>query len=129
MKPMKRSFISSLILTGVIAGGLTYWSSTAERRNADQIIAAVENYRETHGRLPDPRDHKVMKDLGFKLRAGWHPDYEVGENGRYRITILEGFDGPYWIYDSFSDVWHRDFPPVNTTNENIQAKQGAAPNP
>lgn len=105
MKSMKRRLISLLILAVVISGGWSYWVTTAERRNADRIIEAIEDYRETHGHLPDARDHEVMKRLGFELRVGWRPDYQVGEKGLYRITILEGFDGPYWSYDSFSQVW------------------------
>ena len=84
---------------------------TAERRNADRIIAAIEDYRGTHGQLPDSLNDEVMKRLGFELRVGWHPDYQVGKKGLYRITILEGFDGPYWTYDSSSQVWRKGFPP------------------
>ena len=123
MKSMKRRAICLLILAAVITGGWIYWASMAERRNADRIIAAIETYRETDGQLPDSRDHEVMKQLGFELRVGWHPDYQVGEKGLYRITILEGFDGPYWTYDSFSQMWRKDFPPVDTAMINNQAEQ------
>ena len=107
---MKRRVLLLLCLVAVIAAGWIYRDSTAERRNADRIIAAIEKYRETHGKLPDPHDHEEMKRLGFELRAGWHPDFQVDQKGLYRITILEGFDGPYWIYDSFSQMWRRDVP-------------------
>jgi len=118
IKSMKRRVFSLLILAAIVAGGWIYWNSTAERRSADQIIAAIEDYREAHGRLPDSRDHEVMKNLGFELRAGWHPDYQVVEKGSYRVTILEGFDGPYWTYDSFSKRWRRDFSQVDSTIAN-----------
>ena len=125
MKSIKRPFIATVILAVIIAGGWIYRDSTAERRNAHRIIAAIEDYRETHGSLPDSRDHKVMKRLGFVLQVGWHPEYEVGEKGLYRITILEGFDGPYWTYDSFSQMWGKDFPPTDASIVKTQAESGS----
>ncbi|HRQ88971.1 MAG TPA: hypothetical protein PLA50_09250 [Bacteroidia bacterium] len=110
---MKRSVIVFLSAILVTAAGWLYWHSTGERQNADRIIAAIEEYRRLHERLPDPNDHEVMKSLGFDLRAGWHPDYQVGERSVYRITILERFDGPYWSYDSSSQTWRKGFPPVD----------------
>jgi hypothetical protein len=118
MKSMKRRVTSLLILAVFVAGGWIYRNATAERRSADRIIAAIEDYREAHGRLPDSRDHEVMKSLGFELRVGWHPDYQVSEKGLYRITVLEGFDGPCWTYDSFTKRWRRDFSPVESTIAN-----------
>ena len=117
---MTRRVLLLLCLVAVIAAGWIYRDSTAERRNADRIIAAIEKYRETHGKLPDPHDHEEMKRLGFELRAGWHPDFQVDQKGLYRITILEGFDGPYWIYDSFSQMWRRDFPQADTPTREVQ---------
>jgi hypothetical protein len=109
---MKRHVISVLLLAAMVAGFWIYWESTAERRNANRIISAIEAYRESHGRLPDSSDQETMKHLGFELRVGWHPDYQVGEKGLYRLTILDGFDGPYWVYESFSQRWRKDFPPM-----------------
>lgn len=120
---MKRRVIILLILAAMVAGGWFYQESTAERRNADRIIAAIEDYRRTHGRLPESGDHELMKNLGFDLRVGWHPDYQVGEKGLYRITILEGFDGPYWTYDSFTQMWRKDFPPGESAFASEQAIQ------
>jgi hypothetical protein len=82
---------------------------TADRRNASKIIASVEEYRATYGQLPDPDDQKIMEELGFEMRMEWFPDYQMGENGNFRITILQGFDGPYWIYDSSTKSWREGF--------------------
>lgn len=107
-KAIRRCAVVGMILIATAAAWF-YHVSTAERRNADRIIEAIEQYRKVHGRLPHPDDHALMARLGFELRVGWHPDYEVGEKGFYRITILEGFDGPYWTYDSYSRMWRKDF--------------------
>ena len=107
---MRRSAVVGSIVIVAVATWLYWMASTTERRNADRIIEAIEQYRKTHHRLPNPGDHALMSSLGFELREGWHPDYEVGQKGRYRITIVEGFDGPYWTYDSNSRMWRKDSP-------------------
>lgn len=107
------SFVKALILS--ILSGLSvvlvslFLLRTADRRNANKIIAAVDEYRATYGQLPDPDDQKIMKELGFEMRMEWFPDYQMGENGNFRITILQGFDGPYWIYDSSMKSWREGF--------------------
>ena len=109
MREQSRQNLLIALCVAIIAGGWIYWDFTAERRNAYQIVEAIENYRQTHGRLPDSSDHEVMKGLGFELLVGWHPDYQIIGKEIYRITILEGFDGPYWIYDSSSKRWRKGF--------------------
>ena len=86
--------------------------------SANRIISRIEEYRHREGRLPDPADDPLMKSLGFELRIGWDPDYQPLDAANYRITILEGFDGPYWIYESESGQWRRSFARfVRQTNE------------
>lgn len=77
---------------------------------ADRITSRIEEYRGREGRLPDPENHSLMHTLGFELRIGWHPDYEPIDATNYRITILEGMDGPYWIYESRSQEWYHGYP-------------------
>jgi hypothetical protein len=55
-----------------------------------------------------------MLSLGFELRVGWHPDFERLDSTNYRITILEGMDGPYWFYESKSQEWHHGYPTKTT---------------
>ncbi len=86
-----------------------FWLSHAERWRANRIIAAIERHRSINGALPDEEDHELMKKLGFELRAGWHPSYQLRADGQYRIVILEGFDGPYWTYDSTSKRWAKSY--------------------
>lgn len=106
---MKLRLALVIAFIAACAVGGVWWESTAARRNAGRIIAAIEEYRGIHGRLPGSENHQVMKSLGFELRAGWHPDYEI-QDKEYRITILEGFDGPYWTYHSLTRTWTRAFP-------------------
>ena len=111
---MKRRFIAiTIIVIGVF--GL-YWVTTSDRRNANRIVDAIEEYREAHRRLPDPNDHDVMKSLGFELRIGWYPNYEADEQGFYEITLLGGFDGPYWIYHSRTENWTEGYPTITPSS-------------
>lgn len=92
-------------LAVIVALGF-FWMEKADRRNANQIIARIEDYRRHEGRLPDPEDRHLMQTLGFELGAvGWHPDYQLLDAASYRITLLKGFDGPYWIYEAKSTSW------------------------
>ena len=104
---MKRKLLCITLALGLLASGTIFWLSNAERWKANRIIAAIEHYQGLHGALPDARDHDLMKKLGFDLRAGWHPSYQVRADGEYRIVITTGFDGPYWTYDSSSRRWDK----------------------
>jgi hypothetical protein len=66
-----------------------------------------------------------MLSLGFDLRVGWHPDYEPLDATYYRITILEGMDGPYWFYESKSHEWHQGYPTKTAKAEKTDAGIGS----
>ncbi|MES2598297.1 MAG: hypothetical protein V4662_23385 [Verrucomicrobiota bacterium] len=91
-------------LAGMVALAF-FWTGDADRKNADQIISKIEDYRLHKGRLPNPEDRPLMQDLGFKLQTGWNPDFELLDEVSYRITLLGDSKGPYWIYESKSGAW------------------------
>ena len=88
---------------------LIYFLLSIPRNSRHQIVKAIEAYRVSEGHLPDPHDSRVMGKLGFEWREGWWPEYKVHGEG-YQILMVEGFDGPYWIYDSVSEGWTKGFP-------------------
>lgn len=103
---------SQIIIIGIIialmAGIFLYRTSTAPRRKATHFIIAIEEYRTKHGRLPHPDEHAILNKLGFKEQATPHFQYDIGEKQlSYRITIVEGFDGPYWTYNSLTQNWRK----------------------
>lgn len=106
---MKRAGVVIISLIAVVTAAF-FWASNAERRNANRIIAAIEEYRKKYDRLPNPSDQALLKSLGFEHRGVWKPYYEVGEKGFYQIMILEGSGGRYWTYDSFSRTWRKEYP-------------------
>ncbi|GEP44645.1 hypothetical protein [Brevifollis gellanilyticus] len=96
-------------LAGMVGLAL-FWMGGADRRNADQIVSKIEGYRLHEGHLPNPEDQQLMKALGFKPAAGWIPDYEPLDSSSYRITLLGGLDGPFWIYESKPRAWRYGYP-------------------
>lgn len=122
-----RNAILILIVVAVAAIGFWFFLMGGPKRmNANRIISKVEEYRLREGRLPDPENHSLMLSLGFELRVGWHPDYETLDATNYRITILEGMDGPYWFYESKSHEWHRGYPPKTAKAEQTGCSQRLA---
>ena len=122
-----RNAILILLVVAVTAIGFWFFSMGGSNRvNADQIISRIEEYRRREGRLPDPANHSLMQTLGFELRVGWCPDYEPLDATNYRITIIEGFDGPCWFYESKSNQWSHGYPATpNKVIENGQNKTDA----
>ena len=115
-----------LILSVAAAGVIGFWlflMGGFERMSADRIISRIEEYRRREGHLPDPANHSLMQTLGFELRVGWHPDYKPVDATNYRITILEGMDGPYWFYESKSREWHHGYPTKTAKAEQNGCRQ------
>ncbi len=113
--PIKKKAGNAILLIPLAALGaivwLTFlWMDGADRRHADQIIVKIEDYRRHEGRLPDTNDQPLMKTLGFASGVGWIPDYQPLDGSDYRITLLRGFDGPYWIYESKAGGWRFGYP-------------------
>lgn len=81
-----------------------------DRTKSEHIAHEIDLYIHQHGKLPDPNDHPVMLGLGFELRVGWHPDFHALEKERYELTLYDGFDGPYWIFDSATQDWRKGYP-------------------
>lgn len=74
----------------------------------------IETYRKLHKKLPDNDDYRTLEKLGFKMEyIGTKPDYIVDSVGSsYELTYLEGFDGPYLIWNSDEKKWSADFPKI-----------------
>jgi hypothetical protein len=82
----------------------------------NRIISRIEEYRQREGHLPDSKDDSVMGKLGFELRVDWHPYYEQLDATNFRIIFFEGFDGPYWFFESKTKTWIYGMPPVLQDN-------------
>jgi hypothetical protein len=83
-----------------------------DRVTARPVISAIEAYRQREGRLPEPSDTALLQSLGFEVRVGLHPDYQKIGSEDYVVTVLKGFDGPYWLYESANKKWRYGYPPA-----------------
>ena len=108
MKP--RAVLIWIVLIGFFSVSVWwFFFDGGERWSANRIVGRIENYRYIHGRLPDPEDTALLQTLGFELRVGLHPEYRLIGPTDYVITILLGFDGPYWYYESRTESWHQGY--------------------
>jgi len=96
-----------------------YWNLPIEiTRKADieagnTIIKKIENYKKNNGRLPDNNDYKVLKNLGLKQEDSQvYLDYTTDNKGNFELTYLEGFDGPYLLWNSKERKWTIDHPKI-----------------
>lgn len=89
----------------------------SEMTLGNKIIKNIEAYQSIHNELPKENDWKTLENLGFQMNeAGTKTNYTLDYNGNYEITFLDGFDGPYLIWNSIDKKWKIDFPKVFTNS-------------
>lgn len=115
---MKKALITiaSIILLIIISFTI-YWNLPVEiTRKSDiefgnKIIQNIEAYQKTSGKLPENGDWKTLKKLGFTLKDSVsYLDYTTDHKGNFELTYLEGFDGPYLLWNSTERKWTVDYP-------------------
>ncbi len=90
-----------IVLVGVIA-------KYQERAAVEQLGTRIDQFREQHGRLPNPENHEEMRAWGFELRVGWHPDFVALNTTDYELWLYYGFDGPHSVYSSREKAWREE---------------------
>ena len=79
----------------------------------NELIQKIENYRYEHLKLPPNYDWELLRQLGFRMEMlGTTPSYSKITDDEYELIYLEGFDGPYLLYNSIERIWKIDFPKV-----------------
>ena len=104
---MQKNLIRSLlgIIFLFVLAIFIYWNLPIEiTRKQDialgnNLIKNIEKYKQYDGEYL-----LVTQDLGTK------PNYTIDSKDNYEITFLEGFDGPYLIWNSIDKKWKIDFP-------------------
>jgi len=101
----------------VIVIGLIYFNLPYEiTRKADinfgnDIVNKIDLFEKENLKLPETDDWKVLEELGFKTEMlGTTPTYQKINEKEFELIYLEGFDGPYLMYNSKSNKWIMDFP-------------------
>lgn len=77
----------------------------------DGVIEKIEDYRKTNGRLPETDDWLTLKTLGFRDKVDFLvPEYQKLNDDNYELRYIEGFDGPYLLWNSKDKIWKEDMP-------------------
>src|SRR5687768_6744379 len=77
----------------------------------EELIEKIENYRKLNGQLPETGDWQAMRKLGFKDKGDFFvPEYQKLNDDNYALVYVEGFDGPYLLWNSSEKIWQVDMP-------------------
>lgn len=117
---MKKIFttLASLLLILIISITI-YWNLPIEiTRKSDieagnTIIKNIEIYQKVNGKLPENNDWETLKRLGFNLEDSVsYLSYATDNHGNFELAYLEGFDGPYLLWNSKERKWTIDQPKI-----------------
>jgi hypothetical protein len=79
----------------------------------NQLIESINRFRIEKNKLPEPDDWKTLEKIGFKITMlGTEPAYEKINENQFELIYLEGFDGPYLLYNSGRKRWTIDNPTI-----------------
>lgn len=114
---MKKLIVISLAsITILIAGYFIWWNLplTFNRRSdikrGEAIIKNIENYQKSNG-LPDNNDWETLRKFGFIDKTEFlQPEYRRLDTVTFESLFLEGFDGPYVMWNSKERIWKKGYP-------------------
>lgn len=119
---VKTIFIIGLFFLLTIAGFLIWWhlpvtiNRHSDIKFGNQLIKNIDTYETQHG-LPKTNDWAILKTLGFKDNGDFFvPDYQKINDTTYELTYIEGFDGPYLLWNSNDRRWKKAMPTLSTEN-------------
>lgn len=108
---------SILILIPIL--GFVIWFNlpvTVQRNSdikfAEEIIKNIDSYRQKK-ELPSDTAYQTLRQFGFKEGDfGFLPEYSKINDNTYELIYVEGFDGPYLMWNSRERKWKVDFPSI-----------------
>lgn len=117
---MKKTLIITISVVILIILSITvYWNLPIEiTRKSDikfgnKVIQNIESYQETNHQLPSNNDWQTLEKLGLKKNESEKLSYTSDENGNYELVYLDGFDGPYLMWNSQEKKWTIDFAKIH----------------
>lgn len=91
----------------------------------NSLIENINSYKAENKKLPENEDWETLEKLGFRFEnLGANPYYET-DGHQFELVFIEGFDGPYLMWDSEEKEWRFDFP-INYSipkEENLELNQ------
>ncbi|MDF2553286.1 MAG: hypothetical protein K0R77_2561 [Chryseobacterium sp.] len=116
---MKKALIISLSLIVLIILSIAiYWNLPIEiTRKSDikfgnELINSIEEYKKTNQKLPENNDWQTLEKLGLKKDESANPIYTSDKNGNFELVYIDGFNGPYLLWNSQERKWTIDFPEI-----------------
>ena len=114
MKKIAIIIISFLIL--LIGFYFIWWNLplTINRHSdiklGDKIIDNIEKYK-IKNNLPDNDDWETLRKFGFRDKTDFlQPEYSKVDSSTFELIFIEGFDGPYLMWNSKERLWKEAYP-------------------
>jgi len=104
---------SLLGLSVALAAGLLWWSlplaitRSTDIARGEELSHRLEDYYTQHKTMPTTDDWPVLRQLGFTEREleSAYPQYRKINDVTYELIFVEGFDGPYLMWNSSEREW------------------------
>jgi len=81
----------------------------SEIKLGDKVIDNVDNYWKSYKKLPQWNDWETLRKLGIKFDNDVSkPEYKNLNDSVYELHFIEGFDGPYLMWNSTERIWKID---------------------
>ncbi|MFZ4402048.1 MAG: hypothetical protein ACOYO1_18610 [Bacteroidales bacterium] len=114
---MKKYGIITVATLVIIIGFYFIWWNlplTINRKSdiklGEEIIKNIEKYKKTNG-LPDNNDWETLRKFGFRDKIDFlQPEYSRIDSVTFELIYIEGFDGPYLMWNSKERVWKEGDP-------------------
>lgn len=116
---MKKIFIvlASVILLTIVSYFVWWQLPVTINRSSDiklgnEIVKKIEIHSLTKG-LPESNDWTQLKQLGFIDKYDFlKPEYSKIDKETFELIFIEGFDGPYLMWNSKERKWKEGFPTI-----------------
>jgi len=117
---MKIFKIFGILIIALIGAWAIWWHLLPFKINrysdielGENVIANIKRYKTVTNKLPKSGDWETLKKLGFESRdVGTNPSYANRDDSLFEIVFLEGFDGPYLLWNSSKGNWEIDQPTI-----------------
>jgi len=122
---MKKIALTILTFFILIVGCYFIWwnlplsiNRSSDIKLGEHIIQNIESYQKQNG-LPDNNDWETLKKIGFRDRIDFlQPEYSKLNENEFELIYLEGFDGPYLMWNSTEKKWKEGYPSFDKSTDN-----------
>ena len=117
---MKKPIIITFTIIVLIFSAFIIWwklpvkiNRHADIKFAEQIIEKIEKHRLSKG-LPENNDWTCLKTFGFRDKIDFlEAEYSKIDDTTYELIYIEGFDGPYLMWNSSERIWKSGYPSIS----------------